>query len=321
MTDLDVGVSPYNLPHGLMFHRFHKEWSQPDGQGSISDVEFEAILRYVGLERILSPREWLARVKTGTLQPTDICITFDDALKSQFDVALPVLDQLGLKSFWFVISSVLKGEVNYTEVSSYLASHVFPSFEEFAARFEEHASLNKDNFFSNEFIEFSKNMKERSNFYSYGDIRYRYIRNFLLSLNEFEAIIDRMTEEAGLTVAEIASHLWLTEKEVLLLSQEGHAIGLHSFSHPTVLTSLPLSEQEAEYKANHQHLSAITGSTPESMSHPLNSYSKDTLEILKKLNIVCGFCSYMGVPDGREFVNPSTLEFARVDSTELLRMI
>ncbi|HLF20343.1 MAG TPA: polysaccharide deacetylase family protein [Bacteroidota bacterium] len=304
-----------------MFHRFHREGTQPLGQGSITDVEFEAILKYVGLERILSPREWLARVRTGTLQGTDICITFDDGLRSQFEVALPVLNRLGLKSFWFIVSSVLNGNVDRNEIASYLASFIFSSFVEFAGRFEQHASLDGDRLSSKEFIEFSGRLKERFHFYSDADVRFRYIRNFLLSRNEFEAIVDRMIGEAGLTVTEIASRLWMTGDDILSLHEGGHAIGLHSLRHPFMLASLPLSEQEAEYKTNHQHLSAITGCPPESMSHPLNSYSRDTLEILKKLNITCGFCSNMSVPEGREFVNPSSLEFARVDSAELLTMI
>lgn len=303
-----------------MFHRFHKKATRPLGQGSITDAEFEAILKYVGLERILSPRKWLARVQTGTLRPTDICITFDDGLKSQYEVALPVLNRLGLKSFWFVFSSVLNGGVDRNEIAGYLASFVFSSFEEFARRFEQHASLTGEKFSSKEFTEFSGRMREKFNFYSDADIRFRYIRNILLSRKEFEAIVDRMIEEAGLTVAEIASRLWMTEEDILSLHQGGHAIGLHSLSHPFTLASMPLSEQEAEYKTNHLHLSTITGCPPESMSHPLNSYSKETLGILKKLNIICGFCSNMSVPMDGKFFSSSSLEFPRMDSADLLKM-
>jgi peptidoglycan/xylan/chitin deacetylase (PgdA/CDA1 family) len=303
-----------------MFHRFHKEGTRSLGQGSITDVEFEEILRYVGPERILSPRDWLARVKAGTLQSTDICITFDDGLRCQFEVALPVLNRLGLQSFWFIYSSVLNGRADRNEISNHLASCVFSSFEEFVESFEQHASLGGNWLSSKEYIEYSVRMKERFRFYSDVDVRFRYIRNFLLSRKKFEAIVDRMIKEAGLTVNEIASRLWMTSDDILSLHQGGHAIGLHSLSHPFMLASLPLSEQEAEYKTNHQHLSAITGSPPETMSHPLNSYSKETLGILHNLNIACGFCSNMSVSEGGTVANPSSLEFARVDSSELLKM-
>ena len=315
-----MGTYPYDRPHGLMFHRFHREGDRPVGICSVSDVKFEAILRYVGTERIISPREWLARVKSGRLQSTDICITFDDGLRSQFEVALPVLNRLGLKSFWFVFSKVLSGGADRNEIASYLASFIFPSTKEFAERFEQHATLAADELTSPTFIAFSKILKKRFDFYSDVDIRFRYIRNFLLSREKFDAIVDRMIGEAGLTVTEIASRLWFNEQDLLTLHRNGHTIGLHSFSHPFILASLPLSEQKAEYKTNHRHLSAITGSPLESMSHPLNSYSKETLGILKNLNIACGFCSNMDVPKGSEVVNPSNLEFARVDSAELLKL-
>jgi peptidoglycan/xylan/chitin deacetylase (PgdA/CDA1 family) len=313
-------VDGYGWPHGLMFHRFRRHGAPSPGQGAISEIQFETILRAIGLERILTPREWLARVKTGTLTDRDLCITFDDGLACQYEVALPVLRRLGLKSFWFVFSAVLTGGTDRNEIASYLASAVFPSFEEFAARFEQHASFARERLNAREFADYSEHFKARFPLYSDLDVRFRYIRNTLLSRNEFGAIIDRMVEEAGLTIAEIASCLWMNGDHLMSLHQDDHAIGLHSHSHPFTLANLTPSEQEEEYRTNYEYLRSVTGDAPESMSHPLNSYSDETLEILRRLKITCGFRSNMSVPDGKSHINPSGLEFSRLDSAELLKM-
>ena len=51
------------------------------------------------------------------------------------------------------------------------------------------------------------------------------------------------------------------------------------------------------------------------MSHPLNSYNKQTLKILKKMRIICGFRSTL-YPKSK--INISGLEFARNDPTHIL---
>ena len=42
--------------------------------------------------RILPAREWQDRLQRGALRSVDLCLTFDDALRCQFDVARPVLE-------------------------------------------------------------------------------------------------------------------------------------------------------------------------------------------------------------------------------------
>ena len=70
-----------------MFYRFHKSASCLQGRGSITDLEFDMIVKHVGAERILSPNEWLIKLRTNKLKTDHLCITYDDGLKSQFKVA------------------------------------------------------------------------------------------------------------------------------------------------------------------------------------------------------------------------------------------
>src|SRR5580700_8086460 len=102
-------VQEKTVAKGLMFHHFHGG-VHPDVQGSISAAQFADILDFVGVKHILDPHEWCERATRGALGKLDLCITFDDSLRGQFDVALPVLESYGLKAFWFVYSSVFEGQ-------------------------------------------------------------------------------------------------------------------------------------------------------------------------------------------------------------------
>src|SRR4051812_45501260 len=103
------------LPHGVMFHHFH-DATHPAGQGSISAGQLRHMIESIGPARILPAREFLWRAQHKTLRPTDICLTFDDNLRCQYDVALPVLREFGLTAFWFVYTSVLQGNVESLEI-------------------------------------------------------------------------------------------------------------------------------------------------------------------------------------------------------------
>ena len=60
--------------------------------------------------KLLGAKEYLIKHNAGNLDSDDICLSFDDALLCQYDVALPVLNQKGLSAFFFVYSSALSGE-------------------------------------------------------------------------------------------------------------------------------------------------------------------------------------------------------------------
>ena len=48
-----------------------------------------------------------------------MCLTFDDAVKSQIDIALPILEQFKIKSFFFVYSSIFDGKPDNLELFRY----------------------------------------------------------------------------------------------------------------------------------------------------------------------------------------------------------
>ncbi|MHB8108785.1 MAG: polysaccharide deacetylase family protein [Syntrophorhabdaceae bacterium] len=306
--------------HGLMFHRFHKSGNPPAGQGSVTDVELERILNHVGISRILSPEEWLSRVKTDSLRSHDLCITFDDGLRSQFDVALPVLERYKLKAFWFIFSAVFDGEIDKSEVYSRFATTEFASFDRFVEAFLGFYAVRDKAFQNSDYVLFKQVLKEQFPFYTENDIKFRFIRNKLLPRSDFEKVMDCMIEAQGLTVSEIAKDLWLTNDHLQLLFRNGHCIGLHSYDHPFMMADISAKRQEDQYTRNYKHISDVTGGVIECMSHPLNSYNDDTIEILSKLGIICGFRSNMTLIAGSTN-NVQRLTLAREDCVNILKCL
>ena len=80
-------------PHGIMFHRFHQEKQYG---GSISPQNLENIINLVDIRRIVTPDEWIDKCINNSLDDKDICLTFDDCLKSQYQIALPILQKYKL---------------------------------------------------------------------------------------------------------------------------------------------------------------------------------------------------------------------------------
>jgi peptidoglycan/xylan/chitin deacetylase (PgdA/CDA1 family) len=278
-------------------------------------------LLYVGIENILSPQEWLSRLETNELSPKDLCITFDDGLRCQAEIALPVLERYGIKAFWFVYSSVFFKIPVKSEIYSYVASQCSGGMKALVADFFARCP---ENFLaqlrSKEFLSYSASIHRVAPFYSDEDIKFRFLRNSFSNKAIFEEIMDRIVVERGFALENLIPTLWMTDKDLQILNKKGHAIGLHSFDHPYEISKLSYEEQSIQYKKNFDHILAAIGQRPLSVAHPLNSYNSESLTILKELGIQCGFRAN-AAPSSCHVVNPSCLEYAREDSTNLLQMI
>ncbi len=304
-----------NKPHGIMFHHFHDETKHPKGQGSISGDQFRKILNYL-IENfnLLNAIEWLEKSQNNTLSKNDICITFDDNLLCQFDIALPILEEFKIQAFWFVYTSPILGIKEKIEIYRFFRFDQFKSINDF------YDSFNK----TIETSEFDKIVKKGllnlnineflSSFpyYTKEDKIFRFIRDEILGQEKYYKIMDAMIENNNFNVDETALHLWNDESKIKYLHETGHIIGLHSHTHPTSLKSLNYSGQLEEYTTNRNILNSITGSNIFTMSHPCNSYNNDTLKILEEMNVTFGFRANMD--DGFS----SRLEYPRLDHTLLM---
>ena len=57
-------------------------------QGSISKDEFYKIIKFIGRDNILDADIFFSRLKENSLSDRNVCFTFDDGIKCQFDIAI-----------------------------------------------------------------------------------------------------------------------------------------------------------------------------------------------------------------------------------------
>ncbi|MCX7836046.1 MAG: polysaccharide deacetylase family protein [bacterium] len=281
-------------PYGLMFHHFHDHQRHPEVQGSIDAETFEALLRFVGLDRIVPAQLWMERFLDGTLPEDALCLTFDDALRSQYDVAFPVLQKLGLTGFFFIYTSPLEGVVEKLEFYRYIRTTQYRTIDEFYQHFFEVCEASE---YRELYEQGRKRFREEDwaiyPFYSYNDKLFRHIRDFALGQERYYEIMERIVAEHSLDYRTIYELLWLNRVTIEELHRAGNVIGLHTHTHPTDIRQMPYHQQFLEYNHNLHVLQTITQQTPVAMSHPNGRYNDDTLDILQRLKIRIGFRSDM----------------------------
>ena len=304
------------VPCGLMLHHFTGP-AHPVGQGALTSDDLNALLLRIGPERFLSPEEWILRHQQGLLMPGNLCLTLDDGLRCQFDVALPVLKRHGILAFWFVYSSVFQGSLERLEVYRYFRTTAFNSIHDFYNAFFEHVmSLDQDKYTVARASFRPANYLSEFPFYSSEDRWFRFLRDEYLGQHPYYNVMDQLMDVYGFNPSDACQSLWLVDDHLRELSSSGHEIGLHSTTHPTRLSLLDINSQRHEYTKNYNHIHQVTGRLPRSMSHPCNSYTSHTLSILRDMNIHLGFRSNMSV-----LSNPSSLELPREDHANLLVLL
>ena len=122
--------------HGIMYHHFHDNQKHIVGQGSISAETFNDMLDFYGKDHnIIGAGEFLQKSEAGTLSPADVCLTFDDGLLCQYDVAYPVMKDRGLTAFWFIYTSPLDGVIEKIELYRHFRFSKFSDIEDFYSAF------------------------------------------------------------------------------------------------------------------------------------------------------------------------------------------
>lgn len=303
------------IPHGIMFHHFHGGKHIPS-QGSISSDDLVKILEYIGVKRFLSPSEWLEGLSKKALKDEDLCLTFDDGLLSQADIALPVLEHYGLRGFWFVYSSVFEGQLANLEIYRLFRTKYFNKLDDFyEIFFKKSAEAGIPIAVEEKLLQ-----EQRKNypFYSVNDIKLRFLRDQALGPEKYEKLMDSLLADFRVSKRDLAKDLWMANSDLKYLSDGGHNIGLHSYSHPTALADLSFKGQLEEYQKNYFHLEKICGKNPVTASHPCNSYNEDTVKVLEQLGIQCGFRANMFPRQGAGKLNASNFEIAREDHANLM---
>ena len=87
-------------------------------------------------------------IKNVSKNGTSLEVEWNDGIKSQFDVALPVLEDLKIKSFFFVYSSLFTKNPDFLEVYRYFRINYFKNIEDFYNLFFKKCDKDLNSFFN-----------------------------------------------------------------------------------------------------------------------------------------------------------------------------
>jgi len=297
-----------------MFHHFHGSGHLP-GPGSISADCLHQIIDHVSaLRPILPAREFVEFVGNGSLSDDVTCLTFDDALRCQVDIAVPVLEDRGITGFFFIPTSVLTDQPDLVEVYRHFRLTHFDGMAAFLETFEKHvdaalggrASMSVSDDVADSYL-------TDYPFYSREDRRFRFIRDRLLSRDDYGVVMASMMGSYGYDPLGASRMLYADRVCIAELHRTGHVVGMHSHSHPPAIHELTADEQLFEWQTCRDILTDVSGDRPTTMSHPFGRYDGVGLGILRELGVTVGFRANTAVPTAT-----SRLEIPRTDHANVV---
>lgn len=296
---------------GISFHYFHNNNKHIVCQGSLDKLQFDRLIQKILCEYdVVSPDTYFNVIDSRKMfDRPKVVLTFSCGLKSQYDIALPILNKYGIKAIWFLYTDNYCGNDISVEKYHHFRFYSYKSVDMF---YNDFFALAKNCTSKKEWDDFALvDELEWSDYYTEQDKRFKYLRNKVLSNQCFDDIMFELMRAKGYSFDKHKSDVWFSAEVVKELVDRGHMLGLHTHSHPNDLKSLSYEEQKKEYSKNKKCLESISGKEVRIMSHPCNSYNEDTLTVLRELGIKYGFRSDMSKK------NYTLYELPQIDASSL----
>lgn len=202
--------------------------------------------------RVLPLSEAVARLKAGTLPDRAVTITFDDGYADNHDVALPILQCLGLPATFFVTTGFLGGDAMWNDV-------VIESLRQWTGPELDLRRLNLGRYQT-------RTVTDR-----------RAVAAGLLEPLKYMEPQEREAtarEIASVTGATIPEGLMMTEQQVRELRAAGMEVGGHTVTHP-ILTRVSDEDAREEISNGRRILEVITGAPVTLFAYPNGKPKRD----------------------------------------------
>jgi len=205
--------------------------------------------------------------------------TFDDGLKDQYEIAVPILKKYNAQATFFIITSVFEGYVPSTQKAHMLFSklpiaELIDSFASFLKKEYPHSTVQH-------VIPKDKRLYPERRLYEdiptanfkevFLKVPYKIKEHFLS-----DTLARLKVEERG-----IFSSLFMGEDEVIQLQKDGFEVGSHTHRHHA-LTELDPEETKKDFLKSKTHFLRILGDTPAIFSYPHGYIPDSYKDILKE---------------------------------------
>lgn len=304
---------------GIIFHYFHDGKDYYPSQGSLDSSNFEELICYL-LEKysVLSIDEYISKCMKGTLNTREICLTFDDGIKSQYVVTEPILRKYNIKAGFFVYTEPWNGVLSALEIHHDFRFLCYDDILDFYSDFFNELSNNRDIYtpeLEKRIREFKyEDYKPYCTWHTYEDKLFRFTRSVLLTDVTYNLLIEQMMSRKGYDPEKRKDFLWMKEKEIIDSEGQGHLIGLHSHTHPTSFENMSFQNVFDEYKVNYSILESVLTRKPMAVAYPCGNYDVMVENIMTQIGVTIGFKASSEKGNG-------LLDLPRINHTEIVKMM
>ncbi len=267
----------------LIFHRV-LEKDDPLLPFEPDQPRFEAQMRWVKYWfNVLPLGEAVRRLSMGTLPARSLAITFDDGYANNYNVALPILQRMGLPATFFVAAGYLDGGRMFNDT-------VIETVRRYRGEDLDLSELRLGKYST-------RTVAER-----------RAAVDRLLTV-----VIHLPADERESKVTAIAQHcgtslprdLMMTSDQVATLHEAGMSIGAHTLSHP-ILPTLNAEAARREIVLGRSRLEEITGAPVELFAYPNGKpgqdYDRTHVRMVRELGFLGAVSTASGVANIRSDV-------------------
>lgn len=256
---------------------------------------------------LITPSQFLSNFTEIVLSKENFfLITFDDGLKEQFDLALPILDELDLQAIFFA-NSMNSDENRVSTVHKIHLLRSVMSSDKLLGYLKQHKidDLNQ-----------TELTVAKANYRFDDDLsaELKYLLNFKISFDIQESLVNSLFENFFLE-SEILESLYMSKSQLQHLANI-YCLGSHTHTHyPLGL----LSEEKLIYELEHSknYFEQISGGPIQMIAYPYGTSEACTnlvAESAKKVGYLYGFTTKKGIVDASQ----NKLLLNRFDCNDLI---
>lgn len=269
------GNHPKTAPANLVVTYHYVRPANSDGVTGITPELFAAHLRMIRSSYEIVPAdEFVIR----QAKETGIAlITFDDAVRDQFDYAAPILEEFNVPAVFYAPMRPYSDDVD----DHWCTQHLLHALSQELGWRELERRVMKligepacDEAEMNRIYYYEVPMKRRL----------KYLLAFTLPADVAAGSLRTINTGVGLD----ASDWYISSEELHTLQSSGHALGGHGFDHVPYTTLSP-SEQEVDMQKAHRLMTELFGDRPRTMAYPFGRADDTTRRLARSLGYTHAF--------------------------------
>lgn len=197
-------------------------------------------------------------------------VTFDDGLKEQYELALPILQELNIPAIFFANTLNFEGKISTVHKIHFLRSEI--SSVELMDKLQAFIPTLAN---SETVDEYKEAAIEHYKYDTAESALVKYLLNLVLNYNELEVVVNELFKEYfGDNESEMSTNLYMSPENLKDLSQLGY-LGSHGHNHLPV-GQLNDAEKEFQIKYSQEKITELTGKKADFFSYPYGSKRAST---------------------------------------------